>query len=304
MSSVMAPSLVAHILRRAVRSLWENLYLNLVATGVIAAAVLMIGVFLMVMYNLNAITQDWASDVHVSAYFHPSVPAARCFALKEQVAALEGVAAVRFVSEDDARAYLAERVPETVPVLEELGAGILPASLEITLTDRQAHGEGIARIVEALQLPEFDTVDYGQQWVERFNSFLSLLRLLALVLGGLIAVAAVFLVANTIHLVVFSRRQELETMRLVGATDDTIMAPYLVEGLLQGVLGAGLALAGLLVLHRWVILRLQVALDLSLGSNPLAFLPLEYQLLLMLAGALLGVAGAWSAVHRFLAKAP
>jgi len=297
-------SLMAHVLRRAVRSLWENLYLNLVATGVIAAAVLMLGVFLMVMYNLNAITQEWASDVHLSAYFHPGVPAERCFALKEQVAALDGVEAVRFVSEEDARAYLAERVPETVPVLQELGTGVLPASLEITLADRQASGEGLERIVAALQLPEFDTVDYGQQWVERFNAFLSLLRLLALVLGGLIALAAVFLVANTIHLVVFSRRAELETMRLVGATDDTIMAPYLLEGLVQGLLGSGLATLGLLAVHRWVILRLQDALDLSMSGNPLTFLPLDYCLLLVLIGTVLGVAGAWSAVHRFLAQAP
>ena len=108
-------SLIAHILRRAMRSLWENLYLNLVATGVIAAAVLMLGVFLMVMYNVNAITHSWASDVHVSAYFVPDVPAERCFELKESMSALEGVESVRYVTEDEARAYLEERIPETGP---------------------------------------------------------------------------------------------------------------------------------------------------------------------------------------------
>ena len=88
-------SLMGHILRRAFRSLWENLYLNLVATGVIAAAVLMLGVFLMVMYNINAITDNWASDVHVSAYFVADVPPERCFEIKESMSAHEGGESVR-----------------------------------------------------------------------------------------------------------------------------------------------------------------------------------------------------------------
>jgi cell division transport system permease protein len=295
---------MGHIARRALRSLWENLYLNLVATGVIAASVLMLGVFLMVMYNLNAITHSWASDVHVSAYFRQDVPVERCFEIKEQVAAMPGVEAVQYVSEADAQAYLIERIPETEPVLAELGEGVLPASLEITLEPSMAREQGIQEMAAALQLAELAEVDYGQQWVERFNSFLNLLRLLGLVLGGLIAVAAVFLVANTIHLVVFSRRTELETMRLVGATDDTIMAPFLIEGLAQGLAGSMLGLIGLVAVHRGVILRLQQALELNLAEDPLASLPLDYSASLLLVGCLLGVLGAWTAVYRFLAKAP
>ncbi len=295
---------MAHVLRRAFRSLWENLYLNLVATGVIAASVLMLGVFLMVMYNLNAITHSWASDVHVSAYFRADVPTERCFELKEQVAAMPGIEAVRFVSEQEARGYLVDQLPETEPVLLELGEGVLPASLEITLVPTMAHEQGIRDMVAALDMPELEEVDYGQQWVERFNSFLALLRLLGVILGGLIAIAAVFLVANTIHLVVYSRRTELETMRLVGATDEIIMAPFIIEGLVQGVLGSGIGIVGLVVMHRWVILRLQQALDLTLAEDPLAFLPLDYTLALLIVGVLLGVLGAWSAVYRFLAKAP
>jgi cell division transport system permease protein len=298
------PSLMGHILRRALRSLWENLYLNLVATGVIAASVLMLGVFLMVMYNLNAITHSWASDVHISAYFRADVPVERCFELKEQVAAMPGIESVRFVTEQEARAFLVQQLPETEPVLAELGDGVLPASLEITLAPSMAREQGIQEMVQALALPELDEVDYGQQWVERFNSFLALLRLLGLILGGLIALAAIFLVANTIHLVVYSRRTELETMRLVGATDDTIMAPFLIEGLAQGLAGSMLGLIGLVAVHRGVILRLQQALELNLAEDPLASLPLDYSASLLLVGCLLGVLGAWTAVYRFLAKAP
>jgi len=295
---------MAQILRRALRSLWENLYLNLVATGVIGAAVLMLGVFLMVIYNLNAITHDWAHDVHVSAYFHADVPVERRFEVKEAVAAMGGVQTVRYVSEEDARDYLVSRIPETQPVLQDLGAEVLPSSLEITLTPERARSPELKLLVAELEFPEIEEIDYGQQWVERFNAFLSLLKLLALILGGLIAMTAVFLVANTIHLVVYSRRQELETQRLVGATDDIIMAPFLVEGFIQGLLGAGLALLATLAVHSWVILRLQRALQLSLSEEPLRFLPLDYSLVMLAVGVLLGVVGAWTAVHRFLAKAP
>ena len=284
--------LIGHILRRAFRSLWENLYLNLVSMGVITAAVLLMGIFLTVMYNLNSIVQDWERDVHISAYFHPDIPVERRFEIKEQVAAMTGVSSVRYVSEQDARAYLEARIPDVVPVLAELGDNVLPSSLEITLEKDYTQPGAIESIAVQLALPEFQDLDYGQQWVERFNSFLSLLQLLGIILGALIILATVFLVANTIHLVVYNRREELETMRLVGATDTFVGVPFLVEGLVQGLLGSGLAIGALYLVHRLVVLRLQSALQLHW----------QLLLLLLLVGMALGVIGSAMAVVRFLRK--
>lgn len=294
---------IQHVLRRAGRSLWEHLYLNAMATLVIAAALLLMGVYLTVQFNLNAIVDTWDRDVHLSAYFHDDVPEERRFARRDELAARPEVAKVRYVSAADAREWLLQRVDDIGPVLDELGENALPASLEIELVPAQANPAAIAAFGQGLAGPDFEDVEYGQEWIERFNAFLSLLQLLGAVLGALIGVAALFLVANTVHLIVYSRRDELEVQKLVGATGAYITAPFLIEGAAQGLLGAILALFGLWGVHQVLVLRLQEALQLGLAGE-LAFLPAGYRAVLILLGLLLGTAASLLSVRRFLASAP
>ncbi|MCB9779159.1 MAG: ABC transporter permease [Alphaproteobacteria bacterium] len=293
-----------HILRRALRSLWEHLYLNAMAALVIGAALLLMGVYLTVQYNLNAIVDTWDRDVHISAYFHDDVPEERRFAVRDQVAARAEVLQVRYVSSADAREWLRDEVEDIGPVLEELGDDALPASLEISLApEASSTPEAISAFAKSLEGPDFEDLDYGQEWIERFNAFLSLLQLLGAVLGALIGVAALFLVANTVHLIVYNRRDELEVQKLVGATGTYITAPFLVEGAAQGLVGAILSLVGLWGVHRLLVVRLQEALQLGLAGE-LAFLPWPYRIALFAAGLLLGVTAAFVSVRRFLATAP
>jgi cell division transport system permease protein len=296
--------MIEHVFRRAGRSLWENVYLNVVATGVIASALLLLGVFLTIEYNLSAIIDSWDRDVHVSAYFEPQITESARFAARDRIAAMPGVQEVRYVSEADAKAWLLQQVGGMEEILDQVGPEALPASLEITLTEQQA-GEpaAIAGFAKSLASPEFQDIDFGQQWVERFNAFLSLLKLLAAILGSLIALAAVFLVANTVDLIVFNRKAELEIERLVGATRSFIVSPFVLEGLLQGAVGSCFAVGALVLVHRLLVTRLQMALDLGI-AGPLQFLPMTYLLALVAAGAIVGSVASGAAAFRFLARAP
>lgn len=299
----MNPHTLQHILRRAARSLWENLYLNAVATGVVAASVLLLGVYASVQHNLDHIVETWSRDVHISAYFAPGVPESERFALRDQLAARPEVAAVRYISEADAEGWLVSQVAGLEPVLAELGEGVLPASLEITLTSAASQPAAMDAFVAQLQSPVLDDIDYGREWVERFNAFLALLRALGAFLGLLILLSGAFLVTNTIHLVVYSRRDELEVARLVGASPSFIILPFVLEGLVQGILGFCVALGGLWLVHRIVVLRLQEALQLDVGGD-LQLMPLPSLALLGLAALSLGVFAALVATRRFLARAP
>ncbi len=294
---------MVHILRRALRSLWENFYLNAVSTGVIAAALLLMGVYLTVQYNLNTIVDTWGRDVHVSAYFLPEVSQERRLALRDRIADDPAVAEVRYVSEEDARAWLAERVEDLEPVLDELDEGTLPASLEIVLAPGSDSTDQVATWARTLEGPDFSEVDYGQEWIERFNAFLSLLKLLGAVMGMLVLLAALFLVTNTVYLVVYSRRDELEVQKLVGATPSYIVAPFLLEGLLHGLIGALASLVGLFAVHSLLVVRLQEAFQLGIAGE-LSFLPGPWLLMLLLTGVVLGVGAALVAVQRFLLQAP
>ncbi|MEC7947166.1 MAG: permease-like cell division protein FtsX [Myxococcota bacterium] len=291
-----------HVLRRALRSLWENLYLNAMATTVIAAALLLMGVYLTVQYNLNTFVDSWDKDVHVSAYFHTDVPEQRRLDLRDRLLDDPAVARVRYVSEDEARDWLVERVDGVSDVLDQLGPGVLPASLEITATD-PGDTTALARWADDLEGPDFQAIDYGQEWIERFQAFLSVLKLLGALLGTLILVAALFLVTNTVYLIVYNRREELEVQKLVGATGAYITAPFLLEGLLQGSLGALFSTVGLWAVHVLLIARLQDALALGMAGE-LAMLPGRWLVLLCVTGIVLGVGASIVAVTRFLLRTP
>jgi cell division transport system permease protein len=296
-------SMFKSTVRRATRSMWENFYFNAVSTGVIAAALLLMGVYLTVQHNVNGIVDSWNRDAHISAYFSPSVSRDRQVAIQAEVEQDSRVAHVEHLSPMEAQAWLIKEVEGLEGVLTELGPEALPASLEIELKESSAEPNQIAGFADELQQFEFEDVDYGQEWIQRFNGFLNLLKLLGAVMGLLILLAALFIVTNTVYLVVYSRRDELETQKLVGATSTYITIPFLIEGLIQGTIGSIVALAGLYTVHQLLVARLDEALQLGI-TQELAFLPPSWLLILALAGVVLGVGAALVAVTRFLAQAP
>ena len=130
------------------------------------------------------------------------------------------------------------------------------------------------------------------------------LGILGLALGVIIGVAALFLVGNTINLVVLARRDELEILRLVGASDTYILGPFLVEGVVQGLLAAGLASGLLLGVHHGLLVQLSEVVPVAFGATSLTFLPATMLLALAVGGVAIGALPAWVAVRRFLAGLP
>lgn len=287
-------------LARALRGAREHTYLFVVSTGVIAAALVLIGMFAMVSTNLTLILGSWERDVHVSAYLASGTPDSHA-AVVQTLATRPEVAEAVYVSAADAQKWMEERTPELAPVLADLGADALPASIEITLKPAYTTPEAMRAFVTSLQgAGPFEDVDYGQEWIARVDTFLSILDALGVALGTFIAIAALFLVGNTIHLVVHSRRDELEIMRLVGATDSHILLPFVLEGAVQGLLASAAATTLLYGAHRGLLSRLEPVLALALSGRGLEFLPVWSVLLMTLGGVALGALASAATVTRFL----
>lgn len=290
------------LLGRALRGVREHTYLFVVSTGVISAALMLIGMFVMVSTNLSLILGSWERDVHVSAYLAPGTPETHA-AVVQTLTSRPEVAEAAYVSPSDAQAWMQQRTPELAPVLADLGADALPASIEITLRPAYTSPEAMKSFVASLEgSGPFEDIDYGQEWIARVDTFLSVLNALGVALGAFIAVAALFLVGNTIHLVVHSRRDELEIMRLVGATDAYILQPFVLEGALQGLLAGGLASTLLYAAHRGLLSRLESVLALALGGQGLVFLGGPALFALFLGGILMGGLASAAAVTRFLRR--
>ena len=161
--------------------------------------------------------------------------------------------------------------------------------------------QGIAAVIEQLENQlEVDDLRYGQKWLERFNNFVRMLRFVGIVLGGFLLFAALFIVSNTIKLTLYARRDELEIMALVGATMRFIKIPFMLEGAIQGLLGGLLSLAFLSLSFVFIISRSLNSFWLTPTDFDLLFLTVNQQVILVVAGVILGVLGSLSSLRRFV----
>ena len=273
---------------------------TLVATVSVAVALAVLASFAVVVQTLGRTANHLAREVEISAYLKEAVGVERALALTEEVSRWPQVASARYLGPEAALAEFAESLGEDARLLEGLPPGILPASLEVAVRPESWTRADIELLGARLSaFTEVEDVRFGQEDIEEINSILSGARTVATVLTAALLVATVLLVANTIRLAVYARRDEIEVMSLVGATRAFVRAPFVVEGALQGLVGGLAAFSVLFALQE--ALRLVIARGLATTVPlELVFDPLGYFAGLMFAGLSLGVTGSLLAVGRFL----
>lgn len=271
------------------------------AVGTVAVALIILAFFAIIVLNVQKLTRHWSEDVQVVAFID-ALPDERL--LQQWMSNIQGfpeVANVDFVSHAEALKRFKKRLGDDADLLEGVDPDILPASFEIILKEDSRNQAGVSAVVTRLrQNAGLSDLRYGQEWLERFESFVALLHLAGAILGGFLLFAALFIVSNTIRLTLYARRDELEIMALVGATPIFIKSPFLLEGALQGALGGALAVAGAYALFQLFLQQGLNSLLLASGVDRVTFLPLSWQLLLIAAGLLLGLAGSLLSLRKLV----
>ncbi len=288
-------------LSRAITNIRQNVFVNVVTIGTITLALLIVSLFLLIFVNLENATDSLSERVQVTVYFDNELSSQDQSMYREKIVAFPGVSHVSYVTRDEALKRFKSRLRGQETLLEGVGAEILPTSFEIALKRSYRETVSVENFVSALKrIPGITEVQYGEEWVRRFNSFLNLLRLLGALLGGFLIIAATFIVSNTIKLTIYSRRDELDIMSLVGATRFFIKAPFLLEGLIQGIVGSALAVVLLFGVYEGFLHNAGSFLTFNPATSGLSFLSLEYVAGLLLAGALLGFVGSLTSLKRFI----
>src|SRR5690606_24205949 len=203
----------------------------------------------------------------------------------------------KFVSSEEARSQILSSADSDS--LAALPPEAFPASLDLELANEAAAAR-LTKMAEQLQaLPAVDAVETYEAWSDSIENVLTGGLAAAVVLAFVVLGAVVSVVSSTMRLALQRRRREVEVLKLVGASDDYVRRPFLIEGCAQGALGAGAALGLLGVLYGIVKSHFDVSLGALLGVNP-TFLPWTMSLFLIVLGALLGVSAAYLSLRRFL----
>jgi len=258
-----------------------------------------LGCFWLLSLNLGRAVTQWRERVRIVAYLREEPKPAAVEDLVGRVQALGGVQRVRYVSRAEALALLKRSLGSQASVVEQLPRNPLPASLELTPDEQTATPEGTRALVQRLSaLPEVEEVQGGAEWVESLAQWQRLFQLTGLGVGAVLALAAILTVTTATTLVLHVRRDEMEIMRLVGATEMVIRLPLLLQGMAQGLLGAVVALAALEVAYVLLAPRVEPLLNLTLGLGRAVFLSAPQVTLLLAGGAMLGALGGLLAKGR------
>ena len=292
---------LAYFVARAVTNIRQNIFVNVVTIGTITLAMLIIAYFLLVFVNLKGLADTWSTRVQVTVYFDQEPAAQDLASLKASIQSIPGTDRIDYITRDEAVKRFRARLKGQESLLEGVTADVLPASLEISLKKGSRNNESVETYVARLKkLPLVKEVQYGEEWVRRFTTFMNFMRLVGALLGGFLVLAVVFIVSNTIKLTIYARKEELEVLGLVGATRFFIKAPFLIEGILQGGAGSLLALVMLVASYYGFLHNAGNFLSFNLSDAGLLFLPAEYILGIFFGGMLLGFLGSLTSLKRFI----
>jgi len=284
--------MLGFLLGETVRDLRRAGRVGVSAVFLITLSLAALGCFWLLSLNLGRAVAEWRERLRVIAYLKAEPPPEAVAPLLKRIEALGGIQRLRYVDKREALATLKRELGSQAGVVDQLPSNPLPASVEVTPARDAATPEATRALVQRLmELPEVEEVQGGTEWVERLAQWQRLLGGIGLGVGGVLALAAILTVTTATTLVLHVKRAEMEIMRLVGATEAVIRVPLLLQGLLQGLLGAVMALGSLWLAYTVALPRLEPLLTLTLGLQRASFLsPLEVVLLLG-GGALLGAFG-------------
>ncbi len=286
-----------YFVRQAMRNMVENRLVHLIGLGTMVIAFLMFDAFILIFVNLNSWTQEQGRSLTMSIYFKGEPERAVIENIKKELLQYP-VSITDFISKDDALKSLRKQLGEKAGLLDGLGENPLPASLEIILS-RDVSGDSLPYELKTRleRIHGIDEVQYSQEWVEKFQAIMGAVKIIGLVFGGLLFLAALFIITNTVKLTIYSRKDEIEILKLVGATNRFVKIPFLIEGSIQGFLGGSVALIVLFLVYVAIITKV----DLSIGfaSLDIIFLSPQFILLLLLMSSIIGFIGSTVSLGRF-----
>jgi cell division transport system permease protein len=283
--------LIAIAFANALRGIRRASTTSSLAVLTIAIVLVLVGSASLLVQNMTGILDEFGAELQLTAYLDSSISEADHQELAQRVAAAPGVDHVDVVTKQEALERF-ERIAGGPELLAGLEENPLPASLEIHLLPEARTAEAIEILKSSLDgLPGIDELAQGQEWIEGYSRAVALVRAGATGISIVLGMAALMIVANTIRLAVYARRDELEILALVGASRTFVRVPFLLEGTLQGLLGGLIALLVVYGAYELLLPQIRFGLELVVGRADLRFFSTAESIRLVASGSGLGLLG-------------
>ena len=286
-----------YFFREGLSNMFTHGFMSFASVGVTVACLLIMGTFSLVALNADALLKDLEQDNEILAFVDESLSEAQARNLESEILAIPNVTGARFISREEAgKAYSEQYADEEM--FQDLDPAIFRHRFAIQVSDLELVGEtaeAIRQVENIADINAFEDVANG------FVAVRNIASVVCVVLIAILFIVSMFIISNTIKLTTFDRREEIAIMKMVGATNGFIRWPFVYEGLLIGVLSAGIAFVLQWLLYTAMVQgvnnsnALQLVTLMEFGT---IWLPVAG--IFALAGILVGVCGSLSAIRKFL----
>ncbi len=286
--------------KRAVSDILSNKFLNSITIVTIALCILVVSVFALFFENACRIIQSGEHGGKIMVYLGPEFNIKMLPQLELKINAMGETEKIIFISREDAIKQLKQDMASRSSFIDSLKDNPLPDALKVIMKKNVNKFKTIKEFaIKIKKIPMVEDVEYGEKWLGKFLSIFNLFKMTGYAISSLFFMIALFITANTIRLSFYARRQEVEIMRLVGATDKFIITPFYIEGLLQGIAGGIAGLGILFLFFLFLSSGVEKNVPLYMLFN-IKFLSIKYSVIIIACSAFLGWLGCYLSLKQFL----
>ncbi|MFQ5543767.1 MAG: cell division protein FtsX [Nitrospiria bacterium] len=261
---------------------------------------MLFGLFLLFYYNVQGVVQVMRESVQFSIYLEEKSDGKIVQSIQDLLKADSRIFSFKYISKKDALDLFNSSFQDQA-LVDSLGSNPFPASFEVNVKPNQQNTDALLQIVNQYKkLSGVEEVQYGSEWLQNLNAFLTLLKMVGFGIGSFIGVAVMTNIANTIRLHFYNRREEIDIMKLIGATHHFIKIPFFLEGILMGTISGGFSNVFLFVVFNYSKGYLQPVMGTLGGQQSLAFLPMNILLGVVIIGSILGGLGSFISLNHLL----
>ena len=259
------------------------------------------GTFLLLYHNVHNLIGRAQTNIQIIVYPNEAIEPQKIQDLKNAIQDDPAIDSLTLITKKDALKDFKQQFPDEAYLLEGLATNPFPASLVLNLAHNIPSTDAVSNLVNRLQRnPQVDRVRYNRDWIERLSLVITYMEIGALIVGGVLALASITIIANTVQLAFYTRQEEIEILRLIGGTNLFISIPYLIEGAVIGGLGGGLALGFLRGGFEFFKHKTHTLSVIGGFSSVFEFFPFSLSLLLITGGILLGCVGTLISMYGWM----